>query len=402
VTEDGSGAVWIVDQEGQVAVMHKPFDANSAFLPVRKIRLLAPPLALYTDDRGLVWLSSSDGRIDELTGEHAATLQNGGAACARRNHVCPMAVRSFAQRSAGGLWLGTFAQGVWRMSSQGQLEQTLPAPLINNEAVLSLIEDDAGVLWLATAQGLFRFDGTRVKRMTAADGLPATPVTALVQDGAGRVWGAGPAGFFCVYEQPLGTPLTTAPLTTFINFGLEDGLVNETFAAFGAGAARSRDGRLWLASHNGLVALEAPEDLPAPRTPRVVIESVEGEGLPLRAVVAEDERIEVPGDNVRIHFTAPAFDEPHRVRLRYRVGRKPGGWVDAGSSRFAHLVALPPGNIVFEAQASRIDRPGEVETARVRLLVSRRYLGRPTLYLCAAALVVALAWVFRGRATKAA
>ncbi|MDX2019557.1 MAG: hypothetical protein SF187_04900 [Deltaproteobacteria bacterium] len=398
VAEDKTGAVYSVDVEGHVAVMSDPAAERAAFAALPNVHLSAATSALFADESGRVWLALLDGRVDELNSEGAITVRPSDVACAGAIPLCPSAVRSFAQRSAGGLWLGTFAQGVWRMNAQGQLQQEISSEQITDEPVLSLIEDDAGVLWIGNARGLVRFDGKRARRFTAADGLAASAVTALVQDGAGRVWGAGPGGFFCVHEA--GAP--AAGSTTFVNFGVEDGLANETFAAFGMGATRSRDGRLWFASQAGLVAVEAPEDVSPPRIPPVLIESVQGEGIEARVVLAEDERIEVPRNDVRILFTAPAFNEAQRVRLRYRVGRNPQGWVDVGPHRFAHLVALPPGNILFEVQASRIDRPGEVQSARIRLIVSRRYYERPIFVVVILLILGAFALALRAKVKRRA
>ena len=45
-----------------------------------------------------------------------------------------------------------------------------------DDRVEDLQEDQDGILWIATLGGLSRFDGSRFRNFTIADGLPSTPV----------------------------------------------------------------------------------------------------------------------------------------------------------------------------------------------------------------------------------
>ncbi len=51
-----------------------------------------------------------------------------------------------------------------------------------------IFQDKAGLVWMGTNKGLFRFDGINYGHFTLADKLPDENVTALAQDSLGRLW----------------------------------------------------------------------------------------------------------------------------------------------------------------------------------------------------------------------
>jgi ligand-binding sensor domain-containing protein len=51
-----------------------------------------------------------------------------------------------------------------------------------------MCQDKDGFIWFATEAGLSRFDGTRFKNFTTADGLPEVEILKLYADHKGRVW----------------------------------------------------------------------------------------------------------------------------------------------------------------------------------------------------------------------
>ncbi|MGD1849014.1 MAG: sensor histidine kinase [Salibacteraceae bacterium] len=52
-----------------------------------------------------------------------------------------------------------------------------------------VIKDSEGYIWVATSEGIARFDGYEFKIFTVADGLPASPTLKFWPDAKGRLWG---------------------------------------------------------------------------------------------------------------------------------------------------------------------------------------------------------------------
>ncbi|MDF2190749.1 sensor histidine kinase [Paraflavitalea sp. CAU 1676] len=67
--------------------------------------------------------------------------------------------------------------------------------------VYDMCQDKDGFIWFATEAGLSRFDGTRFKNFTTADGLPEVEIIKLYADHKGRVWIAPFKNTVCYYYQ---------------------------------------------------------------------------------------------------------------------------------------------------------------------------------------------------------
>lgn len=56
------------------------------------------------------------------------------------------------------------------------------------ETVYDMVQSRDGFLWIGTASGLSRFDGSIFKNFTVADGLPSNEVFGFMEDAAARLW----------------------------------------------------------------------------------------------------------------------------------------------------------------------------------------------------------------------
>lgn len=59
---------------------------------------------------------------------------------------------------------------------------------LRNLDVFDLVQDNAGFLWLATENGLFRYNGADFQHFGPADGIGESLVLSLHKDAAGRIW----------------------------------------------------------------------------------------------------------------------------------------------------------------------------------------------------------------------
>lgn len=67
--------------------------------------------------------------------------------------------------------------------------------------VYDMVQDKDGFIWFATEAGLSRFDGTRFKNFTTADGLPEVEIIKLYVDNIGRIWIAPFKNAICYYYK---------------------------------------------------------------------------------------------------------------------------------------------------------------------------------------------------------
>jgi len=104
---------------------------------------------------------------------------------------------------------------------------------LGNLSALRIAQDSAGFLWVATQDGLYRYDGTRFRRFGLEEGLPSTFVSALSAGARGELWAATGAG-----------------VVRFdgVRFRVIDALPRTAANAIAADAR----GRLWSAMQQGL------------------------------------------------------------------------------------------------------------------------------------------------------
>ncbi len=116
----------------------------------------------------------------------------------------------------------------------------------------ALAQDADGLMWVGTANGLFRYDGERFEAFGTDRGLPGTHVRALHVDRQGTLWAATREGL----ARWKGTRFEAVPVPTISG-------------AQQAGALDSTGQFLYLATEPGLVEVPlkgggAPRRVPAP------------------------------------------------------------------------------------------------------------------------------------------
>ncbi|MES2320347.1 MAG: diguanylate cyclase [Pseudomonadota bacterium] len=77
---------------------------------------------------------------------------------------------------------GADMPGAYRFRSYG------PDQGLRNQAVTGLAQDDEGFMFVATEDGLFRYDGNRFERFGTADGLRSDSILGLYREPRGRLW----------------------------------------------------------------------------------------------------------------------------------------------------------------------------------------------------------------------
>src|SRR5512146_1563588 len=65
---------------------------------------------------------------------------------------------------------------------------------LGHDEVHDICQDARGYIWIATYDGLSRFDGERVVTYGVKDGLTHPIVYSVAEDRAGRLWTASPSG----------------------------------------------------------------------------------------------------------------------------------------------------------------------------------------------------------------
>lgn len=418
VSRDRAGDIWFASTDGDLAhvvndrVVNHPFTTWSAslrfaFIPwIRSIlhdqrgrlwlgtwglfvcehevvRCKRPPgmpdgllstgsvLAMHEEPNGDLWFGTDFG-LHRLQNEVWSSFSDNAPA---------KPVRAFVRTRDGALWMGTAGSGLSRFKD-GRFRHVTLADSLPSEHIRSLYTDSAGFLWIGTeGRGLARLnpaewsDGRRghIASIRVSDGLYDDVIHQILEDDFGRFWFSSNRGISWVERKQLidfaDGRVATVSATSYTE---RDGMLNrEGNGGSQPAGAKSRDGRLWFPTQNGVVVAD-PAAISRNRVPPpVAVEQVIASGTTFRA---SDVGLSLNASqrDLEIKFTAMSFLAPENVRFRYRLDPYDPDWVDAGTRRNAFYTRVPPGDYTFRVIASNNDGVWNEQGAAVSLHVAPR------------------------------
>jgi PAS domain S-box-containing protein len=131
--------------------------------------------------------------------------------------------------------------------------------------------------------------------------------------------------------------------------------------------AKDANGRLWFATLKGVAMVDPARLRLNSHPPPVTIEEViyhagsefeaEQGKTERRAQAPFPERLDLPAGsrNIEIHYTAPSFTSPEKVRFQTRLQSRGPQWRDVGNRRVAYFDELRPGQNLFQVRAANDD-----------------------------------------------
>ena len=179
-----------------------------------------------TDRNGNMWLGTSDG---------LALIERGIVKPLPRDPaLAGQRVLSIHEDDDGLIWCGT-REGLTGLDASG-IKHRFPAGLGGpGRSVRNIIQPEKQ-LWLATEEGIFIRNGNEFRSITVADGLSDNTVFNLWSDHAGRVWAGTANGLSCIDGDSISTIRFAADFgSNYINALIGDD-----------------EGSIWAGTNNGL------------------------------------------------------------------------------------------------------------------------------------------------------
>ena len=227
--------------------------------------------------------------------------------------------------------------------------------------------------WMGTlGSGLLRWKNGVFTHVRVKDGLYDNRIYSIVRDEASNLWMASSKGIFRVSQSELENfaagrihSVTSIPFSTGqLRFECQSGVQ--------PAACRTRDGRLWFSTTNGLVVVD-PRHLVSNRVaPPVQITAILINGR--RVNPFENIQLKPSERNLEIRYAGLSFIAPEKVSFRYILDGYEKTWTDAGSRRQAFFTNLPPGRFRFKVMARNADGIWSVQPALLSFTIE------PTLY----------------------
>jgi signal transduction histidine kinase/streptogramin lyase len=336
--------------------------------------------SLYRDARGTLWVGASDGlyRFDHdrlvrvmlpshrdmlvlsISPErHGGVWLGDGEWLYRWNGTTlePLALPpAFAHLTrlttiradtSGRLWMGFDGKAIGRMDIDGSfrlLDTQDGFELQPNQALHSVYQDTAGVIWLGTSHGLYRFAQGVTTVIGRAHGLPGARIWAIVEDRQHHLWLSLDRGLVRIGKNEIDHALQQSRPIRYELYDPLDGLAGAPLGIINA--VVDSDDTLWFVRGGGVTRV-TPQDLPEPAPALAPIR--------IEEAVANDHRLNPASDTVlpagtrllQISYTALGVGSSDRIRFRYKLEGFDADWVDAGTRRTAFYTNLSPSNYRF-------------------------------------------------------
>ena len=261
----------------------------------------------------------------------------------------------FYETQDGTLWLGSNGYGIYkRMQNEDGKEQFVCYNSLHglpDNSIRSILEDDKGCIWIATNNGLSRFQPTE---------------------------------------------------NHFINYNRQDGLADTQF--YWNAAHRSQYSKLYLGTVSGLVAIDC--NLPALTTQSSKVRFTHlkvgneeifpgNESLPLDIAVSKAIRIHEREKSFSLEFTALNYESDNTATYSYRLLGFDNRWIHVPASRrFATYTNLSPGNYTLQVKYTPYTPTGEDNITELEITIQPYFYKTTWFILLVIILATFATWQF--------
>lgn len=354
--EDNAGQLWIGTHGGLCIFANGKFrKPPGPTLPDRAV-----VQAISQDKDGTVWFGTTAGLVSYKNGStKILTTQDG---------LATDDVRVIVESRTGDLWIGGYG-GITRIHG-GRFTTWTERDGLPSNSVRTIYEDGDGVLWIGTYDnGLGRFEKGTWTRYGTRAGLFSNGAFQILEDSDGNLWISCNRGIYRMRKRELNDFAAGKHNSiTSIAYGKVDGMLNvECNGGLWPSGIKSRDGKMWFPTQDGVVVVDPSSVRSNPQPPPVVIESALIDQA--RVPVSQALKLAPGKENLEIQYTALSFIKSDQIRFRYMLEGLDTNWVHPGPRRTAYYSHLPPGKYVFRVIAGNSDGVWNTEGQTLPVIV---------------------------------
>ncbi len=281
----------------------------------------------------------------------------------------------FSKRFNNVLWLGSTISGFFKydLAEQNFKQYNFDSKNIfsPNNYINCIFEDSKGIVWIATANSLLRFnpDTEKIERYDQKDGLPSNQINSITEDLEGSLWINTSAGLSKLNKD------APSDKWNFVNFDTQDGLQGFTNSK---ASWISKDGEIFLGGIEGITYFY-PGKINEVK-PDVVIEDIKVSDVSLKSdsakvelqksIMKTDElNLSYTQNNISFEFASIHFSRPQKNRILYKLEGFNNNWISSDRN-FVSYTNLAPGEYTFIVKGSNGDGIWNDQGKSIRIIIN--------------------------------
>ncbi|MBL1213816.1 MAG: SpoIIE family protein phosphatase [Ignavibacteriae bacterium] len=305
-------------------------------------------------------------------------------------------IRAIHISQNNNVWVGTYQNGLHKINlNQKNVKTYLFDNKVNSEGsrfnINDIHENSDGSFWLATNRGLIEFDPVKetYKYFRDQDGLPTNVIQSILPGENNELWLGTLNG---LSNMKIG--LTGK--TTFVNYGIEDGLGGMEF--YRLAALKSKTGKYYFGGDHGLNEFDSEKSISTP--PKLYLSDFKISNVSFMEIF-EDSLIEAylmdldelflnhDQNDLSFEFTALHFSNPRKNNYSHQLVGYEDEWV-YDNNRIATYTNLDPGKYTFRFKGSNNEGIWNEKGKSISIIISPpfwqtwwAYLGYGFIFLAA-------------------
>lgn len=240
--------------------------------------------------------------------------------------------RNMVQDKSGNLWLASW-EGIIRYDGKTFTNFTNQENL-RRFHVFSAFEDKKGNLWFGTVRaGVYRFDGKTFTNFTTRDGLADDQVGCIVEDKRGNIW-FGTAGGVSYFDP---SASLRAGGKKFHNFTTKEGLIDNDVNSI----IEDKSGNIWFGTRGGVCYYDPSASLRAGGQTFTHLNNDKGQAFNNVRSIIEDKtgNIWIGGQDGLYRYNGKSFTKFSTKFIGFLYEDQKGGiWISAGTPQPRNMV----------------------------------------------------------------
>jgi signal transduction histidine kinase/ligand-binding sensor domain-containing protein/CheY-like chemotaxis protein len=290
------------------------------------------------------------------------------------------------------LWVSSLQEGLYKYNLvKDELVHFTNIPdditSLSGNMARAVIQDKNGIIWVSTKlNGLNRFNSSKNNFLQLFRERThfSNTIYSIVEDNAGNLWMGTHEGLL-MYNSFAGSHVLYDEI-----YGLKNKVYEPN------ARCKTANGLLIFGGSNGLNVFDPEKVYKSNYKSDLIISSIKV----YDKVIAEDINdfaeyvIHFRDKYFSIEFALTDYTDPSKIQYKYKLENFDQDWIESGNRNFASYTSLPPGEYFFNVVAENTDNIWNLKPLRIKIVITSPLWRKPLFVFFSIALLFALFLIF--------